>query len=250
MTSHLTLRHVEVALGSFQLSLDLDLQPGCIGVFGPSGAGKTTLLEMIAGLRRPRTGTITLNDDLLVDTESRKWIPPHRRGIGYVPQDLALFPHLDVRSNILYGVPRPHDGSGEPSVDPLVEILGLTSLLTRRTDGLSGGERQRVALARALAAKPRLLLLDEPLTGLDQDRKDSVLDYLRLLRERWAVPMIYVSHQPDEIAGLCDEIIVLHDGALLARGQPADIFEHSVHPSWRLRRTLCLSPEERHVEGA
>ncbi len=250
MTSHLELHRIEVTLGAFSLALDLELQPGCIGIFGPSGAGKTTLLELIAGLRRARTGRVELNGDILADAENRKWIPPHRRRIGYVPQDLALFPHLDVRGNILYAHP-----SRKPAGTSLRLIRSLKSLISprcsgRRIKGLSGGERQRVALARALAAKPRLLLLDEPLTGLDQDRKDNVLAYLRLLRQRWAVPMIYISHQADEMAGLCDEIIVLRNGQLAARGRLEDIFEPAERPAWRLRRTLCVSSEEEHVEGA
>jgi len=250
MTSRLALRQIEVQLGTFSLTVDLDLQPGCVGIFGPSGAGKTTLLELIAGLRRARIGRIELDGDVLANFENRKWIPPHQRRIGYVPQDLALFPHLNVRGNILYGSPKSPSNGGEPSVDSLIDILDLALLLDRRVASLSGGERQRVALARALNAKPRLLLLDEPLTGLDQDRKDNVLDYLRLLRRRWAVPMIYISHQADEMADLCDEIVVLRDGKVAARGRPDDLFEPAKHPSWRLRRTLCVSPEEGHVEGA
>jgi molybdate transport system ATP-binding protein len=249
MTSRLVLRQVEIALGTFHLAIDVELQMGCVGIFGPSGAGKTTLLEIIAGLRHARKGHIALDEDVLADVENRKWIPPHLRRIGYVPQDLALFPHLNVRGNILYGAPKTVDGS-EPSFDSLIEILGLAALLDRPIAGLSGGERQRVALARALNAKPRLLLLDEPLTGLDQDRKDNVLEYLRLLRSRWDVPMIYISHQADEMADLCDEILVIRDGKLSARGRAADIFEPAERPAWRLKRTLCVSPEQEHVEKA
>ena len=250
MTSRLTLRQVRIKLGAFGLALDLDVQLGCLGVFGPSGSGKTTLLELIAGLRRARAGRIDLDGETLADVQNRKWIPPHHRRIGYVPQDLALFPHLDVRANILYGAPKSPYITDEGSVDSLIDMLDLTPLLGRTISGLSGGERQRVAVARALAAKPRLLLLDEPLTGLDQDRKDTVLDYLRLLRQRWAVPMIYVSHQADEMVDLCDEIIVLRNGTLQARGKPGEILEIADRPAWRLRRTLCVSPEDGHVEGA
>jgi molybdate transport system ATP-binding protein len=234
---------IEVNLGAFRLALELELQPGCIGVFGPSGAGKTTLLELIAGLRHAQAGRIELNGEVLADATNRKWIPSHRRRIGYVPQDLALFPHLDVRENIFYGARRSGDGTANPTVEGLIEALELAPLLFRRIDGLSGGERQRVAIARALAANPRLLLLDEPLTGLDQERKDNVLDYLKLLRQRWTVPMIYVSHQADEMAELCDEIIVLRGGNVVARGKPFEIFEASGKPGYRLRRTLCVSPE-------
>jgi molybdate transport system ATP-binding protein len=250
MKSRLALRGLEVKLGAFRLALDLEFNPGCLGVFGPSGSGKTTLLELIAGLRHPRAGRIDLDGETLTDMGNRQWIPPHRRRIGYVPQDLALFPHLNVRGNILYGADQSPGHANELSVDSLTEVLELAPLLDRRIDGLSGGERQRVALARALAAHPRLLLLDEPLAGLDQDRKDSVLAHLRLLRQQWAVPMIYVSHQPEELIGLCDEIIVLGNGAVAASGTPVDLFEPSDRPAYRLRRTFCVSPEKGHVEGA
>jgi molybdate transport system ATP-binding protein len=244
MNARLSLRQVEVKLGAFRLAVDLELQPGCVGIFGPSGAGKTTLLELIAGLRRASAGQVSFDETVLADFGNRKWIPPHRRRIGYVPQDLALFPHLDVRGNILFGAPKSDASSQGASVEALVQLLDLAPLLARRIGGLSGGERQRVAIARALAAKPRLLLLDEPLTGLDAERKENVLGYLRLLRQRWSVAMIYVSHQPDELAGLCDEIIVLRQGTVAARGLPGEIFEPADRPAWRLKRTFCVSPEE------
>jgi molybdate transport system ATP-binding protein len=247
MNSRLVLRQIELKLGKFRLGVDLELNPGCLGLFGPSGSGKTTLLELIAGLRRATEGRIELEGEILADPAAGKWIPPHRRRIGYVPQDLALFPHLNVRGNILYGAP---ERAATSSVEELTEILELKALLERRIHGLSGGERQRVAIARALAAQPRLLLLDEPLTGLDQDRKDNVLDYLRRLRGHLSIPMLYVSHQPDEMTGLCDEIVVLQHGAVAARGTPLEIFEPLERPGYRLRRTLCLLPEDGHVEGA
>ena len=247
MTLRLALRGVELTQGAFHLALDLEAQIGCLGVFGPSGSGKTTLLELITGLRRARAGRIELEGEILADAADRKWLPPHRRRIGYVPQDLALFPHLDVRGNILYGARGGDRASAEPSLDALTQTLELAPLLDRRVTDLSGGERQRVALARALTAQPRLLLLDEPLTGLDQERKDNVLDYLRRLRQRWAVPMIYVSHQPDEMADLCDEMIVLRQGAVIARGKPSDLFEPSGRTALRLRRTFCLSPGDGHL---
>jgi molybdate transport system ATP-binding protein len=247
MRLRLALRGVELTQGAFRLALDLEAQIGCLGVFGPSGSGKTTLLELITGLRRARAGRLELECEILADAADRKWIPPHRRRIGYVPQDLALFPHLNVRGNILYGARGVDRALAEPSLDALTQTLELVPLLDRRVRDLSGGERQRVALARALAAQPRLLLLDEPLTGLDQERKDNVLDYLRRLRQRWAVPMIYVSHQPDEMAELCDEMIVLRQGAVIARGKPSDLFEPSGRTALRLRRTFCLSPGDGHL---
>ena len=245
MTTRLILRRIKVKLGAFQLAVDLDLDLRCLGVFGPSGSGKTTLLELIAGLRRPRAGRIEFDGVALADPDNHIWIPVHHRRIGYVPQDLALFPHLNVRGNIEYGAPASKDSA---TLDALCEMLDLTPLLERRPDTLSGGERQRVAIARALAAQPRLLLLDEPLTGLDQDRKDRVLDYLRRLREQWKVPMIYVSHQPDEIVSLCDEVILLREGTIRGRGTPHDVFVASDRPRYLLRDEFCTSPEDRHVE--
>ena len=245
MTTRLILRRIEVKQGAFQLVVDLDLNLQCLGVFGPSGSGKTTLIELIAGLRRPRTGSVEFDGVTLADLDNRIWIPVHRRRIGYVPQDLALFSHLSVRGNIEYGAPTPKDTT---TLDALCEILDLTPLLERRPDTLSGGERQRVAIARALAAQPRLLLLDEPLTGLDQERKERVLDYLRRLRERWKVPMIYVSHQPGEMVGLCDDVILLRNGTIHGRGAPLDVFAASNKPGYRLRDEFCTSPEDRHVE--
>jgi molybdate transport system ATP-binding protein len=250
MTTRLQLSCIDLKIGAFRLAVDLDVQVGCLGVFGPSGSGKTTLLELIAGLRRHRVGQVGLDGKELADAASGFWVPVHQRRIGYVPQDLALFSHLNVRDNIRYGVSRHRIAGPEtgPTVEAIGEVLELTAFFDRRPDTLSGGEKQRVALARALAAGPRLLLLDEPLTGLDQDRKDAVVAYLRLLRERWAVPMIYVSHQADEIALLCDEVIILREGTIQGRGRPAEMFEVSDRPAYRLRDGVGTTPEKGHGE--
>jgi len=237
-------------VGSFRLAIDLDVQLGCLGVFGPSGAGKTTLLEAIAGLRRPQAGQVALDGNPLSDPSRKIWVPVHRRRIGYVPQDLALFSHLSVRQNIVYGASQKEEqaAGSEPTIEAICEILDLSPLLNRRPATLSGGEKQRVALARALAARPRVLLLDEPLTGLDQDRKDAVLEYLRLLRQRWAVPTIYVSHQADELVALCDEVIVLREGTIQGQGRPSEVFEISNRPAYRLRAALGTSSGTGHVK--
>jgi molybdate transport system ATP-binding protein len=251
MTALLHLQKIEVRMGTFRLALDLDVELGSLGIFGPSGSGKTTLLETIAGLRRPQAGRISLDGRVFMDTDAKTWLPAFRRHIGYVPQDLALFPHLNVSQNIRYGIRRGalQPDRHAPSLEALLEILELTPLLRRRPHSLSGGERQRVALARALAAGPRVLLLDEPLTGLDQDHRDAVLDYLKALRKKWPVPVIYVSHQADEIALLCDEMVVLQRGEIQARGRPRDLFETSARPAFRLRRVLGTAAEERHPTG-
>jgi molybdate transport system ATP-binding protein len=252
MRSRLLLGGMESKVGGFRLTIDLDVQLGCLGVFGPSGSGKTTLLEAIAGLRRPRAGHVALDGISLSDSSRKIWVPVYRRRVGYVPQDLALFSHLSVLQNIVYGASQKQEpaAGSEPTVDAICEILDLHPLLDRRPATLSGGEKQRVALARALAARPRVLLLDEPLTGLDQDRKDAVLSYLHLLRQRWAVPMIYVSHQAEELVALCDEVIVLREGTVQGQGRPSEVFETSSRPAYRLRAGLGTSSGSGHVEGS
>jgi molybdate transport system ATP-binding protein len=234
VTTRLHIRGVELAQGLFQLRVDADSALGCLGIFGPSGSGKTTLLEVLAGLRRPRAGLVQVDDLVLDDRAAGIHVPAHRRRIGYVPQDLALFPHLNVRGNIDYGA-RMGD---EAARDDMLELLELTPLLERRVAGLSGGERRRVALARALAARPRLLLLDEPLTGLDLRRRDNTLGLLRELRQRLGVPMVYVSHQAEEVVALCDEVLVLHEGKVVRQGLTADLFEPTGAPQYRLRTAL------------
>ncbi len=249
MTSRLLLSGIDLKVDAFRLTVDLEVQLGSLGIFGPSGSGKTTLLELIAGLRRQDAGRVEVDGTSLADPSRKIWVPVHRRRIGYVPQDLALFSHLSVRENIVYGASAKEGGvlATEPTVEAICEILELVPLLDRRPATLSGGEKQRVALARALAAGPRILLLDEPLTGLDQDRKDAVLNYLQMLRQRWAVPMIYVSHQAEELVALCDEVVVLRDGALQGRGRPSELFETSSRPTYRLRAGLGTALKRGHV---
>jgi len=200
-------------VGALALDLDLTTGAGLTAVIGPSGAGKTTLLRLIAGLVRPDRGRIASDQVVLVDTARRAWVPPHRRGVGYVAQDARLFPHLSVRNNLRYarwcagGAP-----GGADDWDEIVHLLDLRSLLTRSHTGLSGGEVQRVALGRALLGRPRLLLLDEPLAAVDIGRRTEILPYLDRLREQRRLPMLYVTHAPAEIAGRADRVIRLQDG--------------------------------------
>lgn len=195
----ITLTH---RLGPFTLTADIRIGAGVTAITGPSGAGKTTLLSLIAGLQRPTQGLIVLDGTVLVDTVAGVWLPPHRRQVGQVFQDARLFPHLSVRHNLLYGRLFGRRGGDGPAPDSIIDLLDIAPLLSRRPRDLSGGERQRVAIGRALLSNPRLLLLDEPLSALDPARKAELLPYLRRLRDGMGLPMLYVTHQADEVADL------------------------------------------------
>jgi molybdate transport system ATP-binding protein len=194
--------------GDFELQLDEALASGITALFGPSGSGKTTTLDAIAGLRVPSNGVISIHDRVLFDAARRINLPPHQRHVGYVPQDVALFPHMNVRRNVLYGR-RPGQ---KLSLDTVVRMLEVGDLLDRRVPELSGGERQRVALARALMSAPELLLLDEPLAAVDVERRRRILPYLVRVRDDLGIPVIYVSHDRGEVDQLADRVIVLQDG--------------------------------------
>ncbi|HTH47895.1 MAG TPA: ATP-binding cassette domain-containing protein [Candidatus Limnocylindria bacterium] len=213
----LQLQNIRVRLADFVLEIDVELHAHVTALFGPSGAGKTTLLDTIAGLRPPLSAVIRLDGRTLTDTGSRVSVPPHRRAIGYVPQDLALFPHLSVGENLRYGQPPRAEGQGPFSLVQITGLLDLGGLMARRTGQLSGGEKQRVALGRALLSAPRLLLLDEPLASLDTGLKGRILPYLRRIRETFPIPILYVSHDAGEVAALCDEVLTLDGGRITGR---------------------------------
>jgi molybdate transport system ATP-binding protein len=194
--------------GPFVLELHDQLAGGITALYGPSGSGKTTTLDAIAGLRRPQSGTIAIEDRQLFDSGSGVDLRPHARRIGYVPQDTALFPHMNVRRNVMYGR-RPGQ---KLALDFVVKMLEVEELLERRVPDLSGGERQRVALTRALMSAPDLLLLDEPLAAVDVERRRRILPYLLRVRDDLGVPVIYVSHDRAEVDQLADRVIVLEDG--------------------------------------
>jgi molybdate transport system ATP-binding protein len=191
--------------------------PGIIALFGRSGSGKTTLINVISGLSVADAGDIRLDDEVLTDTRAGVAVPVERRRIGYVFQDARLFPHLNVAGNLRYGEKR----SRAPQIigfEEVVALLGLGQLLRRRPRELSGGERQRVALGRALLSQPRLLLLDEPLASIDVARREEVLPYLEALRDQLAVPMVYVSHQFEEVLRLATHVVLLEAGKVQAQG--------------------------------
>jgi molybdate transport system ATP-binding protein len=203
--------------GRFVLDVDVTFPVrGATAFFGPSGCGKTTLLRAIAGLVRDPNGFCRVGDALW--QAGSHFLPPHRRPLGFVFQEASLFPHLSVQHNLEYGfkrVPRPQR---RVTLSEAVELLGVESLLTRRPHGLSGGERQRVAIARALLTSPRLLIMDEPLAALDRASKREILPYLERLHNELAMPVLYVSHAPDEVARLADHLVLLDSGQVRAAG--------------------------------
>lgn len=204
----------------FVLDVDLQLPPkGVTALFGHSGSGKTTLLRCMAGLERASFGRFIIGGEVWQD--ERHWLPTHKRPLGYVFQEASLFDHLTVMGNLRYGMKRVKDSIGV-SLDQAIELLGIGHLLERKSDRLSGGERQRVAIARALAVSPRLLLMDEPLASLDLKRKHEILPYLERLHDELEMPVIYVSHSPDEVVRLADYIVAMEGGKALAQGPLAE----------------------------
>lgn len=209
-------------LGDFRLDVAFAEAGPVTALFGPSGSGKTTVASLVAGLLRPEEGRIEVDGETLTGTAPRVFVPPYRRRIGYVFQDARLFPHLSVRSNLLYGRWLAPRGVPRVALEPVVAMLGLGELLARRPGGLSGGERQRVAIGRALLCGPRLLVLDEPLASLDGARKAEILPYLDRLKAS-GVPMLYVSHAADEVRRLADGVVRLEAGRVAARGTPDEV---------------------------
>lgn len=205
-------------LGALELAVDFELPtPGVAALFGASGCGKTSIVNVIAGLLAPESGRIRLDDELLLDTRRRLAVAAERRRIGYVFQDARLFPHLSVAGNLRYGLARAK--ASFVSFAHVVELLDLGPLLERRTAHLSGGERQRVAIGRALLSQPRLLLLDEPLASLDRERREEVLPYLESLRDGLSLPMIYVSHEFEEVLRLATHMVLIESGRVAAQGE-------------------------------
>ena len=205
--------------GAFTLDIQAQIVSRITALFGPSGAGKTTILDAIAGLRRPERGTIAVGRRALFDGSAGIDLPPHARHVGYVPQDVALFPHMDVRRNVLYGR---REGQ-KLELATVVATLEIEGLLARTVPELSGGERQRVALARALMSAPELLLLDEPLAAVDVERRRRILPYVERVRDALGVPIIYVTHDADEVRRIADHVIVLDNGVVVRAGDPATV---------------------------
>jgi molybdate transport system ATP-binding protein len=212
---------VQKRLGDFSLSTKFETERGVTALFGPSGSGKTSLVNMIAGLLKPDRGRIAIDGDVMFDSSSGVNVPPHKRGVGYVFQEGRLFPHMNVRANLDYGRWMSGLKPDQVAFGRVVDLLGIDHLLSRRPGGLSGGERQRIAIGRALLMQPRLLLLDEPLASLDAARKAEIFPYLERLRDEGHVPMIYVSHSPEEIRRIANIIVRLDGGEVRAIGDHA-----------------------------
>ena len=214
-----------IPLAEFELDIDVSFDARVTSIFGPSGSGKTTLLDAIAGLRRVSEGEIEIDGKVLFSSPRGIDLSPQERSVGYVPQEGALFPHLSVKKNILFGGKRNNDSGTTQAftMEHVVDVLEIRSLLDRPVTMLSGGESQRVALARAILSHPQLLLLDEPLAALDVGLKEKILPYLARVRDEFWVPIIYVTHNMSEVLTLADWVFMIRRGRLIAQGIPRDV---------------------------
>ncbi|WP_298351669.1 molybdenum ABC transporter ATP-binding protein [Rhodoblastus sp.] len=217
----------------FSLDVDLHLPGrGVTALFGHSGSGKSTLLRCIAGLERAPQGRLAVDSEVWQD--AGRWVPTHRRPIGYVFQEASLFAHLSVMGNLRYGMKRVSDAQ-LVSLDHAIELLGLGHLLDRKPDRLSGGERQRVAIGRALLTQPKLLLMDEPLSALDRGAKAEILPFIEKLRDHFALPIIYISHDLAEVERLADHVVLIDQGRVVGAGPLADVQSDPASPLARSR---------------
>ncbi|WP_019173005.1 molybdenum ABC transporter ATP-binding protein [Pseudaminobacter salicylatoxidans] len=225
-------------LGSLTLEARFESAGRLTALFGPSGSGKTSLINLIGGLMRPDRGRITAQGRVFVDTAERIFVPAHKRRVGYVFQEPRLFPHMSVRTNLLYGRWFTPSAERYEDLGRVVELLGIGHLLERRPSRLSGGEKQRVAIGRALLTSPRLLLMDEPLASLDEARKAEIMPYIERLRDETKIPIVYVSHSIGEVARLASDVAVMSQGKLSAFG-----------PTGTIMQRLDLLPKEAQGEG-
>jgi molybdate transport system ATP-binding protein len=226
-------------LGAFGLDAAFTSERGVTALFGRSGSGKTSIVRIIAGLTRPAEGRVLLDGQALTDTAKGIFIPRHKRRFGYVFQEARLFPHLSVQANLSYGRWFALKSARSDNFDRVVDLLGIDQLLARSPSKLSGGEKQRVAIGRALLSAPRLLLMDEPLAALDEDRKAEILPYLERLRDEMDIPIVYVSHSIAEVARLANQVVVMRDGKVEVAGPATEVLSRS-----------SLLPEDRKEAGA
>lgn len=224
--------HINITqqLGTFSLNLNVDIPShGVTAIFGRSGAGKSSLINLVAGLAKPQSGQISLNGRVLFDSQTKINLAPEKRNIGYVFQEHRLFPHYTVEKNLKYGCKR----SDPAKFLQIVELLGIGHLLARFPSSLSGGEKQRVAIGRALLAEPDILLMDEPLSALDQPRKKELLAYLSRLAKQLAIPILYVSHSLDEVVKLADYLLLLENGQVTAFDRTATVWQSEAFSAWQ-----------------
>lgn len=208
----------------FTLDVAFESASPLTALFGPSGSGKTSVLNLIAGIQRPDRGRIAVAGHVLTDTDARIFVPPHLRRVGFVFQDAQLFPHLTVEQNIKFGQWFTRkQGKSELPLKVVVGVLGIDSLLKRRPATLSGGERHRVAIARALLSSPRILLMDEPLSGLDDARRDEIMTLIERVRDDFSVPIVFVTHNVEEVRRLASRVIRIVAGRVIATGTPAEV---------------------------
>ena len=218
-TSDAILARFQLDYPGFSLDVDLELPGrGVTALFGHSGSGKTTCLRCIAGLERAGSARLQINGEVWQDSARGLFVPPHQRALGYVFQEASLFPHLSVQRNLDFGMKRVDPALRRIDPAHICRLLGIDQLLDRKPDRLSGGERQRVGIARALLTSPRLLLMDEPLAALDLKRKGEILPYLERLHDELDIPVLYVSHAPDEVARLADHVVLMEAGKVVASG--------------------------------
>ncbi|MDD3250804.1 MAG: ATP-binding cassette domain-containing protein [Smithellaceae bacterium] len=216
---------VEKRIGHLDMKIAFQIEKPCITVFfGKSGTGKTTLAKMLAGLVRPDKGFISFKDNVFFDSRISRKLPPEKCGVGYVFQEHRLFPHLSVKNNLTFGCSFGGRRNGI-SVDQVVELLGIDHLLNRHPETLSGGESQRVALGRALLGCTSFLLMDEPLSSLDNQRRDDLMVYIASIPKEFSLPMIYITHNREEVAKLADRVLLIKEGKLAAYGNPDEVME-------------------------
>lgn len=217
-------------LGELSLEANLEIPAqGVTAIFGRSGAGKSSLINLVAGLSHPDSGSITLGEKVLFDSQANINLPPEKRKIGYVFQEPRLFPHYTIEKNLKYGVKH----ADNAHFKQIIQLLGIESLLARYPAGLSGGEKQRVAIGRALLSQPDILLMDEPLSALDLPRKKELLDYLATLAKSVAIPILYVTHSLDEIVRLADRLILIERGKIIAFDTVNHVWHSPIFTDWQ-----------------
>ncbi|WP_459211703.1 ATP-binding cassette domain-containing protein [Aquimarina rhabdastrellae] len=228
--------------GMISLAVDLQIPKGeCIALYGVSGVGKTSILKMISGILKPDNGRISVEDKIWLDTQQKINLKPQQRKIGYVFQEYALFPNMSVRENLLYAMPK---GALKTEIDPIIDMMELGDLQYQKPEQLSGGQQQRVALGRAVASKPKLLLLDEPLSALDITMRSKLQDYILQIHQEYKLTTILVSHDQNEICRLANKVYIIDEGSISTSGKPEAIFRTSEKPKMRLEGKIIKLKKE------